>query len=160
MRDLNAALNRLWDAYGKAYNERQIKVYYEWARTTDTAKLNQVIDIWIGTEKYFPSLSDLKAVYIKENRSTQSMDYEECYFCGSTGFVPSIMTKENRSYIVNYKCKCSNATTSGVALYFDAFSELEYKDYARDNKELNYPQVVDKYLIEMKKPQEDRVIDF
>ena len=70
MKDLSQILEKLWDAYGKQHNERQIRVYYEWARTKDMSSLNRIVDIWIGSEKFFPSLSDLKLLYQKQTKST------------------------------------------------------------------------------------------
>jgi len=160
MRDLSQILEKLWDAYGKQHNERQIRVYYEWARTKEMSTLNKIVDIWIGSEKFFPSLSDLKLLYQKQTKSTSIDDYEECYFCGSSGFIPTIVEKEDKKHMVNYKCKCSNATMSGIPAYFDVFSELEYKEFARANRGLNYPQCVDLYFKELLFGSKERLIDF
>tara|TARA_R110002020_G_scaffold204521_8_gene408634 strand:+ start:1088 stop:1576 length:489 start_codon:yes stop_codon:yes gene_type:complete len=162
MTDIFDVLKALWDAYGKSHNENQIRVYVKWARTTNVKTLEKVIGIWIGNEKFFPSLSDLTQLYASQSRSFKDpTQYEDCWFCGGVGLVPSIESREDRHYIVNFGCKCSNAI-SGIQDYFIQFKELEYKDYAEkfEKDGLTYPQIVDKYLREEILRANERVVDF
>lgn len=162
MTDIIDILKVLWDAYGKNRNENQIRVYVKWASTTEAYKLKKVIDIWIGNEKFFPSLSDLKGLYASQNKSySNTTEYEDCWYCGGVGMIPSITTKEDYHYITNYGCKCSNAVTTGIQNYFSTFDELEYKEYAEPlREEYTYPQIVDKYLRDELMGKKGQVVEF
>jgi|ETN02SMinimDraft_2_1059926.scaffolds.fasta_scaffold02091_11 hypothetical protein len=163
MTDIIDILEALWDAYGRSKNENQIRVYVNWAKTTDANRLKKVVDTWIGNEKFFPSLSDLRRLYSNQNRTFVSITHsEECWFCGGVGMIPSIDSRENRHYIVNYGCKCTNFTTSGVEPYFSKFPKLEYGEYADkfDKDEFTYPQIVDMYLMNELLPPKERIVGF
>ena len=162
MTDVIDVLKALWDAYGKNRNENQIRVYVKWASTTEVHKLKKVVDIWIGNEKFFPALSDLKSLYASQNKTyADPNNYEDCWYCGGVGMIPSIITKEDHHYITNYGCKCSNAVTTGIQNYFRTFDELEDKEYAVPlREEYTYPQIVDKYLRDVLMNAERRIVEF
>ena len=153
MKDVSDVLKTLWEIYGKPQNSRQIKRYGDWAVTTDYATLARAVENWVSSESRFPALSDLIRVYKIEDRSNNYsksiLNTVDCWYCGETGFVPTIETRNDRHYIVQMKCKCTNATTSGIQEYFYVFKEVEYEEYANEYRdEMSYPQIVDKYLKE------------
>jgi len=164
MTDIIDILEALWDAYGRSKNENQIRVYVNWARTTNADRLKKVVDTWIGNEKFFPALSDLKGLYSSQNKTFVSInEYDECWYCGGVGMIPSIKSIESRHYIVNYGCRCTNATTSGIESYFSKFGgKLEYGEYAEgfNKDEFTYPQIVDKYLMNELLVPKERIVGF
>tara|TARA_Y100001963_G_C6593130_1_gene358924 strand:+ start:218 stop:706 length:489 start_codon:yes stop_codon:yes gene_type:complete len=162
MTDVYDILKLLWDAYGKNHNENQIRLYAHWAQETDYYRLRKAVDFWIGNEKFFPALSDLKRTYSAQNNSGGStLGYEDCWYCGGVGLVPSIEIREGRHYITNYKCKCSNAVMGGVQEYFKKYNDVEYGDYAHAlGDECTYPQAVDRYFKELVLTPKERTVEF
>jgi hypothetical protein len=151
MKDIYDIIRDLYDAYGKPYNEKQIVMYTNWARTCNLRQIQKTVNLWIDLEKFFPSLADLKRVYASFNRTSKnSMHYDECWYCGGTGFVPAIETHIDRDVMTNYVCKCSNAVTKGVSSYFQKYPTIQLERYSRSYKdEYSYPQIVDRYFKEI-----------
>lgn len=150
MIDVYDIIKNLYDAYGKSYNEKQIVVYTDWAKTCSITGLSKVINTWIDGEKFFPSLADLKRLYGALNKERSNpLEYDECWYCGGSGFVPAIEKHEDRDVLVNYKCKCSNAVMIAPE-YFRAYPEIQLKQFSQGfSDEMNYPQIVDRYFKEV-----------
>ena len=83
-----------------------------------------------------------------QNYKFNEIEYEDCYYCHGTGFVPSIIHRKERAVTQeNYICKCTAGTSKNFGVpYFDKFSDVEFTDRIEG---YSYPQIVNKKYHEL-----------
>ncbi len=82
------------------------------------------------------------------NTKSNGIEYDDCYYCDGTGFVPDIVYYKDREVTQeNYICKCTAGTSKNFgAPYFDKFSDIKFTERIEG---YNYPHIVNKRYHEL-----------
>ena len=158
-------LRKMFGAYGKKPFKQQWDVYLDWTEKIQVKTVLQVIDKVILNEKRLPVIAKLqKEAYAIESKKRKKLlaDYEDCWYCQGTGFIPVLYKPVEFSsiyYIRHMACKCKVGEIHAHKIekiketpqYFQCFKNLQFAEEKELHPDMNYPQIVDKIKNQLNK---------
>ena len=162
--EANILVQRLFNGFGKyKVNENHFNVYLNWAVRYSEEVIKEVISQVLDAEDKMPTRSALNklAKRIRGVKAQVEIEDEECFYCGSPGFVPVLFRPNEMSsvpYMRNYSCKCTRGDNKATIevhgeqkhftdACFDKFPELQFEHRLHEFPNMNYPQIVDQIKI-------------
>ena len=162
--DAKKYIDKLFDELGLIKSKPgKISSRLDWAERYPENVVKEVISWVIDNEEKLPSIPYLYTL-AKKNQNIKAqvkIEDEECFYCGSTGFVPVLIRPNEMSsvpYMRNYSCKCTRGDNKATIevhgeqkhftdACFDKFPELQFEHRLHEFPNMNYPQIVDQIKI-------------
>ena len=146
MRDLAYYFGRT--AFQKEVANQYESIINKWSQSLFDKVIKYCRDSEHITDFPTPFEMDRIGRKLYQNLNFNKVEYEDCYYCQGTGFIPSIVHRKGAAATTeNYTCKCTAGTSKDFGVpYFDKFSNIEFKERIDG---YSYPQIVNKEYQEL-----------
>ena len=143
MRDLAHYFGRT--AFQKEVADQYEAIINKWSQSLFDKVIKHCRDSEHITDFPKPFEMDRIGIKLYHNTKFHGIEYDDCYYCDSTGFVPSLVYYEiyqGNPVVQNYTCKCSAGKIKNFGVpYFDKFGDIEFTERIEG---YSYPQIVNK----------------